>query len=80
MIFNPCAGKIEIADDFRSEQRNRVGGDGIAEARVKFLGDGGTADDVAAFEYQTFEAGLGQIERADEPVVTGADDDGVMHG
>ena len=39
--------KTEVPDDFRVEKRDRVGGDGIAEAGVEFLGDRRAADNVA---------------------------------
>jgi hypothetical protein len=44
------AMQIEIADDLRVQERDRVGGDGIAEAGVKFLGRRRAADDRAALE------------------------------
>ena len=54
MIRKPCAMKIEIAEDFRVEQRDGVGGDGIAEAGVKFLGDRRAADDARRSSTMTF--------------------------
>ena len=48
------------------------------EAGAELLGDGGAADDVAPFENEGLEAGLGQIGTAHEPVVTAANDDSVV--
>ncbi len=75
----PVGVKFEIADDRRVQQRDRVGGDRIAEAGVKFLGDRRAADLRAAFEHRDFEAGHGEIGGGDEAVVTAADDDDVRH-
>jgi hypothetical protein len=48
---------------------------------VEFLGDGGAADDVAAFADRYLEAGAGEIEGADEAVMAAAYDDCVTrHG
>ena len=72
------AVQVEIGDDFGIEQRHRVGGDGISEAGMEFLGDGGAAQDMPAFEYRDLQAGPGEIGGADEPVMAAADDDDVL--
>ena len=72
------AGKIEIADDFRIEQRDRVGRDRIAETGVKFLGHRRAADRIARFEHQRLETRGAEIGRADEPIMAAADNDGVV--
>ena len=72
------ARKIELADDFRAEERDHVGTFGEEKAGDDFFGDGGTAEDVAAFEDQDFFAGLGQIGCVGEAIVTAADDDHVV--
>ena len=46
--------QLQIADDLRIEQRHRVGGDRVAEAGMKFLGDGRAAHDCAPLETVTF--------------------------
>ncbi len=71
--------ELEIADDCRVQKRDGVGGDGIAEAGVEFLGDRRAADLRPAFEHRDFEAGHREIGGGDEAVVTAADDDDVRH-
>ena len=75
----PVAVKLEVADDCRVEKRNCVGGDRIAEAGVKFLGDRRPADLRPALEHRDLEAGGGEIGRGGKAVVTAADDDDVRH-
>ena len=72
-------GELQIGDDLRVQQRDRVGGDRVAEARMKFLGDGRAADDAAPLQHRHLQAGHRQIGGADEAVVPAADDDGVIH-
>ena len=45
------AVQIEIADDFRIEQRDGVSRDRVAEARMEFFGHRRAADDVAPLEH-----------------------------
>src|SRR5271166_5543620 len=71
--------KIEVADDFRVEKRDRVGGDGIAEAGVEFLGDRRAADNRPALKHGDFEPRGGEIGGRDKAIVTPADDDDVAH-
>ena len=73
------AVKIEVPDDFRVQERDRVGGDGIAEVGVEFLGDRRAADLSPALKHGDFEAGGGEIGRRDKAIVTPADDDDVAH-
>ncbi len=73
------AMKIEVADDLRVQERDGVGGDGIAEAGMEFLGDRRAADLRPALEHRDLEAGHGEIGRGDKAVVTAADDDDVRH-
>ena len=68
------ARQIQVADDLRVEERNRVCRHGVAKAGMKFLGDGGAADDVASFENGDFQASRRQVGGADESVVAAADD------
>ncbi len=71
----------QVADHLRIEQAHRVRGGGIAETRREFLGDGRAADDRAALQHPDTEAGACQITRADQAVMTAADDDDVVgHG
>ncbi len=73
------ARKIEVTDDFRVQERDRVGGDGIAEAGVEFLGDRRAADLSAALEHDDFEPRGSEIGRGDKAIVTPANDDDVAH-
>jgi hypothetical protein len=70
--------KIEVADDFRAQQAQDVGGDGIAVARMEFLGHRGAADDRATLQHQRAQAGLAEIGGRRQAVMPGADDDGVV--
>src|SRR5271168_3395381 len=69
--------QFQVPDDSRVEQRNRVGGHGVAKAGMKFLGYRGSADDRAALEHGHFEAGGRKIRGADQSVVAAADNDDV---
>ncbi len=75
----PMLGEPQVGDDLRIEQRDRVGGDRIAEARMKLLGDRCAADDAAPFQHDDLEPGHRQIGGADEAVVPASDDDRVVH-
>ncbi len=72
-------GKPQIGDDFRIEQRDRVGGDRIAKSRMKFFRDRRAADDAAPLQHHDLAPGHRQIGGADEAVVPAPDDDRVMH-
>ena len=71
--------KLEVVNDPRVQKRDRVGGDGVAEAGMKFLSDRRPADLRAALEDRHFEAGHADIGGGDEAVVTAAHDDDVRH-
>ena len=72
------AGKIEVANNFRPQQRHHVGADRELESGHNFFGAGGAAEHVAAFEHQNFLAGLCQVGGVDQAVVASADDDHVV--
>ena len=72
------AGEIEFANDFGAEERDDVGTFGEEEAWDDFFGDGGAAEDAAAFENQDFFAGFGQVRGVHETVVTASDDDHIV--
>jgi len=65
--------ELQIARDIGAERTERVCESGGAEAGMKFLGDGATADHFAAFEDEGLEATLGEIKSGDKSVVTAAD-------
>src|SRR3546814_20442539 len=62
---------------FRS-QADRVAGDRIAEAGMKLLGHRSAADDVARLDDPYLQTRFRGIEGADEAVVAGTDDEGVI--
>src|ERR1700732_1133575 len=68
------AGKIELADDFRAEKGGNVGGFGKKKAGDDLCGDGGAAQDVAAFEGENLFARLGEIGGVYQSIVASADD------
>ena len=76
----PMLREPQIGDHFRIEQRHRVGGDRIAEARMKLFRDRGAADDMTPLQHDDFQPGHRQIGGADEAVVPATDDDRVVHG
>ena len=73
--FQAVARQIEVANDFRAQQRDDVGKNGKFESGNDFFGDGGAAEDVAPFEDEDFFARAGEIGRVDEAVVAAADHD-----
>ena len=78
--FEAVARQVEVADDFRPQQRDHVRADRELEARVDLFGDGGAAEHVAALEHENFLAGLGQVGGVDQAVVAAADHDDVVFG
>jgi len=71
--------QFEIADDRRVQKRDGIGGGGIAEARMKFLGGRRAAHLRPALEHRDFEAGHREIGGGDEAVMPAADDNDVRH-
>ena len=76
--FEAVAREIEVADDFRPQQRDHVGADGKLEAGEDFFGAGRAAENVAAFEHQNFLSGARQVGGVDQAVVAAADYDDVV--
>ena len=74
----PVLDQLELVDDRRPEQAQRVGERRELEAREELLGDRGAADEAAALEDQGAQAGLGEVGAVDQAVVAAADDDGVV--
>ncbi len=68
------AGQFEVGDDTRVEQAADVRGDRDAISRPHLLGDGGAAEDIAAFEDDRSQSGTRTVRRGDEPVVPATDD------
>ena len=71
-------GQLEVLDDVRPEQAQRVREGREPEARAELLGDRRAADEVAALEDQRPEPGLGQVGAVDQAVVAATDDDRVV--
>ena len=71
-------GQLQVVDDLRPQQAQRVRERGEPEAGSELLGDGRAADEVAPLEDERLEAGLGQVGAVDQAVVPAADDDGVV--
>src|SRR5580698_2010015 len=76
--LQPVPREIEIANDFRPQQRNDVGEDREFKSGDDFFGDGCAAQDVAFFQDQNFFAGLGEIRRVHQAVMAAADYDDVV--
>ena len=76
--FQTVAGKIEIANDLRPQQRDHVRADGKFEAGNDLFGASRAADDVTALQHQDLLAGAREIGGVDQAVVPAADDDGVV--
>jgi hypothetical protein len=72
------AREIEVADDFRPQQRDYVGADRELEAGKDFFGAGSAAEDVAAFEDEDFLSGAREVGGVDEAVVAAADYDNIV--
>src|SRR6202034_3103163 len=72
------AREIEVADDFRAQQRDHVRAHRELEDGKNFFGAGSAAEDVAAFEHQNFLSGAGEVGGVDQAVVAAADYDYVV--
>ena len=70
--------EVELVDDVRPEQAQRVRERGEPEARAQLLGDRRAADDRAALQDERAQAGLREVRRVRQPVVAAADDDRVV--
>jgi hypothetical protein len=77
--LQPVTGQVNVANDLGPERADVMRQRGAAEPRMQLLGDGAAADGVAALEDDWPVAGLREIERRDETVVTTADDDYGAH-
>ncbi|CCE06699.1 hypothetical protein BRAS3843_180009 [Bradyrhizobium sp. STM 3843] len=75
--LEPALMQLEIGDDLRIEQADRVGCDRIAKARMKFLGHGGPADHLAPLHDVYAQARHGQIGGTGQAVMAGSNDDDV---
>src|SRR5215469_2833541 len=76
--FEAVAREVEVANDFGAQERDDIRADGEFESGDDFFGDGGAAENVAAFEDEDFFAGAGEVGRVGQAVVASADDDRVV--
>ena len=76
--FEAVAGKIEIADNFRAQERNNVRKNRKLKARKDFFGDGCASQNVTAFQNQDFLTGSREIGRVHQAVVAATDDDCIV--
>ena len=70
--------QVELADDVRAEQRDDVRANRVREPLEDLLADRGAAEDVALLEHEHLASRLGQVGRADQPVVAAPDDHRVV--
>jgi hypothetical protein len=70
--------QVELANDFGTKKRNNVRGHRELETWKNLFRDRGTAQNVAAFEYNDLFSGSSKIGCVHEPVVSGADYDDVI--
>ena len=78
MTVQALAVQAEVARHIRA-QGDRMGQRGHTHAGRELVRDGTAAHLVACLEHQRAEARLGQVRRAHQPVVAGADDDRAAH-
>ncbi len=72
-------GELHVGDDRGPQRADGVRQRRAAVSRGDLLGDGCSADRRAPFEHERLETGPRQIERGDQAVVAGADDDRARH-
>ena len=68
----------QVVDHLRAQHAEHLGGAGDAVARHDLVGDAGAADPVVALDAQRRQPVARQIGGGDQPVMAGADDDGVV--
>ena len=76
--FQAVTGQIEVADNFRAQQRHHVGTDRKLEPWKDFFGDRRASEHVASFENKNFFPGTGQVGGVDQAVMASADHDDVV--
>ena len=74
----PVLVQREVGNHFRVEQADGIGGNGIAESRMEFLGDRRSAGHRPALDDLHPQTGAAEIACAGQAVVAGPDDDHVM--
>ena len=74
----PVLRQLQVVDDVRPQEAERVREGREPEARAELLGDRRPTDEVAPLDDQRLEAGLGQVGAVDEAVVAATDHDRVV--
>src|SRR6266700_706328 len=69
--------ELHVANDFWPKRTGGMREDGRPESWMKFFGDRGAADLIAAFEHERLESRLSEIKGRDQAVVPAADNDDV---
>ena len=74
--------EIEVFDNPTREGSAKMGAGAVFETRIDFIADGDAARESPPLEDQDSFPGLGEISRADKPIMAGTDNDGVefSHG
>ena len=76
--LEPPLGQPHIGNDLGLQQGDRIAGDGIAEAGVKFFGHRRAAHDLAAFKHQDLLARPREVKSAGQAIMPAADDHGII--
>src|SRR5258707_4579959 len=76
--LQPVARELYLADDLRAQKAHHVREDGEAKAGKHFVAHRRAAHALATLEHQHLAPGSREIRSTGEPVVTAADDDGVV--
>ena len=71
-------GQLELVDDLRPQQRERIREGREPEAGAQLLGDRRPANHVALLQDQRPQPAAGEVGPVHQPVVAGADDDRVV--
>jgi hypothetical protein len=71
-------GQLQLVDDVRPEQAQRVREGGEREPGVQLLRDRGAANELPSLQDQGLEPRLRQVRSIDQAVVAATDDDGVV--
>src|SRR5277367_2963722 len=70
--------QIQLANNFRTKQRNHVGTLGEKKPRNNFLGDGCSPKNAPALQHNNFLPRLSKVSRVHKSVVAAADNDDVV--
>ena len=76
--FKAAAGKVEVANNLRAEERDDVGADRELESGENFFGDRRAAEHVTALEHEDLLPRAREICGVSEAIVASADHDGVV--